>query len=281
MSKICTQTFGLGKEFSEDLIGTIHKLHQIGFDGIEPFVMFNAQQGKLPKNLWAQDTLAIAKKEMDALGMTIPSAHIGVAFGWFSMPVNTIAQNIQMVHEQFGITDFVISSTFGTVAQTKHWAKMMRKITDAIGPFGCRVLYHNHDDEFHKVRHQGEEVEAMEAYLDLAGKDMLLQMDIGWAGIAGDEETIVERYSSNIASLHLKDFYPAYRNGHYTRKYMPTEAFAAIGDGAVKTEQILAKRNLLPNFSGNVIIDQDKSTDDMLKALETGYGHVRTMLGEE
>lgn len=278
MSKIYTQTFGLSKEFSEDLLGTIQKLHDIGFDGIEPFVMFNEEQGKLPKNLWALDTLKIAKAKMDELGMTIPSVHIGVAFGWFSMPVGTIAKNIQMLHDRFGISNFVISTTFGTLAQAKHWAKMMRKISDAVRPHGCRVVYHNHDDEFKKVRYQGKTVDAMEVFLELTSSDVLLQLDIGWAGIAGDELEIVKRYADRIVLLHLKDFYPEYRNGQYTRKNMPTEAFAAIGDGAVKTKEILAIRKSLPKFGGDIIIDQDKTTGDMLQALETGYGNIRAML---
>ena len=278
MSKVFTQTFGLSKEFSEKLIGTIQKLHDIGFDGIEPFVMFNEEQGKLPKNLWALDTLKIAKAKMDELGMTIPSVHIGVAFGWFSMPVGTIAKNIQMLHDQFGINDFVISSTFGTLAQTKHWAKMMRTISDAVRPYGCRVLYHNHDDEFKTVRYQGKTMEAMEVFLKLTSPEVMLQVDIGWAGIAGDENAIVKRYADRIVSLHLKDFYPNYRNGQYTRKNVPVEAFAAIGEGEIATKEILAIRKSFPNFGGSIIIDQDKTTGEMLKALETGRGNIRAML---
>lgn len=278
MTRISTQTFGLGKEFTEDLIGTIQKLHEIGFDGIEPFVMFNETQGKLPRNLWALDTLKIAKAKMDELDMTIPSAHIGVAFGWFSMPVGTIAKNIQMLYDQFGISDFVISSTFGTLPQTKHWAKMMRKISDAVSPYGCRVLYHNHDDEFKTIRYQGKTVEAMEMFLELTSPEVMLQMDIGWAGIAGDEQQIVKRYADRIASLHLKDFYPNYRNGQYTRKNMPTEAFAAIGEGGITTKEILTIRESFPNFSGSIIIDQDKTSGEMLKALETSHGNICAML---
>lgn len=46
MVHIGTQTFGLGKELTNDLTGTLHMLHDIGFDAIEPFVLFNEKQGK-------------------------------------------------------------------------------------------------------------------------------------------------------------------------------------------------------------------------------------------
>ena len=232
----------------------------------------------MPKNLWALDTLKVAKAKMDELGMTIPSAHIGVAVGWFSMPVSTIIGNIRMLKENYGISNFVISTIFGTLAQAKHWAKLCTQISDGVRPYGCQVVYHNHDDELKKVRYQGKMMEAMEVFLELTSKDVMLQLDIGWAGIAGDELDIVKRYSDRIALLHLKDFYSNYRNGQYTRKNMPAEAFAAIGEGTVKTKEILAIRKSLPNFGGDIIIDQDKTTGDMLKALEIGHGNVRAML---
>lgn len=278
MSGLFTQSFGLGQEFTADLTGTIQKLHDIGFDGIEPFVPFIAHQHGLPKNFWSFDTLKTAKEKMDELGMTIPSVHIGVSAGWLAMPVSMIAGKIRMLHEQFGICDFVLSGMFSTLAQARHWAAFLRRLSDAVRPYGCRVLYHNHDDEFCKVFHHGKNTEALEVFLELSGPDVMLQMDIGWAGIAGDEQAAVQRYADRIASLHLKDFYPAYRSGTYSRKNMPTDAFAAIGEGATATKEILAIRQTLPNFGGNVVIDQDKTTGDLLEAIAAGYRNVRPML---
>lgn len=277
MDRISTQTFGLGSEFSRDLIGTIDRLHALGFDGIEPFIMFNEEQGRLPRNLWAQDTLKTAKARMDELGMVIPSAHIGVAFGWFSMPVKTIVRNIRRVHDAFGIQDFVLSGPFATAAQARHWARLCSRVSQQIRPLGCRVLYHNHDDEFRRIASAGDK-SAMDVFLEETDEDVLLQVDIGWAGIAGDEIALVRKYADRIASLHLKDFYPDYRTPAYTRKNMPTEAFAPIGSGAIATREILALRRSLPQFSGNLIIDQDRSAEDMLQALGTGVRDLRSGL---
>lgn len=278
MNSIFTQSFGLSREFTEDFIGTIEKLHDIGFDGIEPFVMLNEKQGRLPGNLWALDSLKTAMTRMEKLGMTVPSVHIGVAFGLLSMPVGSITKNIRMLHDNFGIDSFVISSTFGTAAQAGHWAEKLRRISDAVHPYGCKVLYHNHDDEFKHVSFRGENVEAMEAFLELTAPELMLQLDIGWAGVAGDERAIVKHYAGRIASLHLKDFYPGYGDGRYSRRNMPMEAFAPIGEGEIATREILAARSSLPVFGGNIIIDQDKSTGDMLKALEISYHNIRAML---
>ena len=57
---IAVQSFGLKQELEADLPGTIRKIRDIGFDGIEPLILFQAEQGKMPKNVWAQDTQEIA-----------------------------------------------------------------------------------------------------------------------------------------------------------------------------------------------------------------------------
>lgn len=277
MTKIATQTFGLKAELTADLTGTIEKLHAAGFDAIEPYILFSEKQGNTPKNLWAYDTLQIAAEKMQELEMTIPSAHIGVGFGWISMPVSMIVKSILKLHDAYGIERFVVSGPFSIPGEARHWASLTRKISKDVHPHGCTILYHNHDDEFHRVRFQGSTMSAMDVFLDQTSPDVLLQVDIGWAGLAEDERQLVHRYADRIASLHLKDFYPAYMTG-YNRKTMPVEAFAPIGEGSIHTKEILALIGELPHFAGAVIIDQDKYSGNMLSALETGCGNIRRML---
>lgn len=274
---IAVQGYGLQKEFDADLAQTIHSLHNIGIQSIEPLILFREKQGKMPRNTWALDTLKTAWDTMRKLGMAIPSAHLGVGVSWFTMPAGKIIKNILILHETYGINDFVLTAAFGSAALAVRWAKLARKISDAVTPYGCRILYHNHDDEFRTVRSGGT---AMDVFLTNAGPDVLLQVDIGWAGMAGDEREIIKRYADRIASLHLKDFYPQYRKG-YTRMKMPDEAFAPIGAGMIRTKEILDMTDSLPHFAGTVVIDQDKCSGDMLDAVKTGFENIRGMLHEE
>lgn len=273
---IATQSFGLKKELEADLNGTIRTLHDMGFQGIEPFLLFQKEQGKMPRNTWASDTLKTAWNTMQELGMVIPSAHIGVGMGWATMPAGRIIQNILKIHEEYGIESFVISAPFGSASLAMRWAKLAKKVSGAVKPHGCRIIYHNHDDEFHPVRSGGT---AMDVFLKNAGEDILLQVDIGWAGMAGDEREIVSRYPGRVFSLHLKDFYARYR-GNYTRKNMPEEAFAPIGEGAIATKEIIRQVKDFPKFSGALIIDQDKSSGDMMHDLKVGLGNIQNMVKE-
>ena len=140
MNRIAVQSFGLKKEFASDLTGTIRKIHEIGFDGIEPLILFQAERGKMPKNVWAQDAQEIAFAAMKDLGMSIPSAHIGVGFGIFTMPVNRIIQSVLDAHEKYGIETFVMTAPFGTAVSALRWAKLVKAVSEAVKPHGCRIL---------------------------------------------------------------------------------------------------------------------------------------------
>lgn len=156
----------------------------------------------------------------------------------------------------------------------------MRKVSDAVHPSGVTILCHTHDDEFQKISYQADRKEALQAFFDLAGPDVMLQLDIGWAAMAADEVSIAERYADRIVSLHLKDFYPGFREGDFTRTTVPESQFAPIGAGAVKHDKVVAMRSHYPHFNGSLIIDQDKYAGNMLDALRTGYENVRAMVGE-
>ena len=276
MTTLGTQTFGLKKEFTDDLHGTIRALHEIGFETIEPLILFSDRQGRMPRNTWALDTLDEAKHLMDELGMRIPSAHIGIGIGWFSMPIGKVTKSILTVHEKYGIDTFIISGLFSTAGLERHWAKLIRRINEEVRTKGCKIAYHNHDDEFARIHG----CEALSVFFDEVGEDVALQLDIGWAGLAGDEVKAAERYADRIISLHLKDFYSPYKEGGYTQKTVPTEAFAPMGEGSIRIPEILSMRDRFPNFSGSILIDQDKYTGNMLESLRIGHGNVRHMLAE-
>jgi len=77
--------------------------------------------------------------------------------------------------------------------------------------------------------------------------------------------SFVEKYKDRIISIHLKDFVENYES------ISENEAFAAIGDGVLPTEQILDKLSELHMIEHGLMIDQDKPakgaviTDDLHK----------------
>ena len=280
MVKIAAQTYSLFRECSEDLEGTLRTLRQIGFQSVEPplqpFLSPGIQSDESGR-LWSPETLAAAGGYLRELGMNISSVHVGINFGMYALPIELIRTNILALHDTYGITDFVASGAFSTVEKVEHWAKLAQDVSDAIRPYGCRLLYHNHDDEFRLIRDNGIEKEAIEAFLNKTSDDVLLQVDIGWAAMTTDLLAFLRKHKDRVGSLHLKDFYSGYQC--YSRAEMPTEIFAPIGEGVIPTNEVLSMLDSFQNFGGTVIIDQDKSGDG-LRDMEIGYQNIRRMLSE-
>lgn len=280
MPIIGTQIYGLTKELSADMERTLRSLHEAGFQALEPLLLFVEKQDRYPKNMWSLETLSQTLSLLKELEMRIPSVHIGIGSGDYIMPVDTVVEGILNVKENFGIDSFVISGMFQSFGETKRWGELIGKINRSVSPYGCTVIYHNHDTEFRQITVRGQQREAMDYFFELAGDDIMLELDIGWAGVGGDECIIFDKYRDRISLLHLKDFFPGYESG-YERDDLPEEAFAPIGAGIIKTEEIVRACRLLPNFKNVFIIDQDKYAGDMMEALKAGFNHISRLLAED
>ena len=94
----------------------------------------------------------------------------------------------------------------------------------------------------------------MDAFLENTSPEVKLQLDVGWQMYGGSQVVpFIQKYGNRIISIHLKDFVQGFEG-------MPQEdAFAAIGDGALPTQEILT---LLPNLDlmeNGLMIDQDRA----------------------
>ena len=142
------------------------------------------------------------------------------------------------------------------------------------------LLRHILIEEFTPVVVDGNRMTALDYFFALAGQNIWLQLDIGWAGIAGNEQEIAEKYAERIVCLHLKDFLPGTK-GKYLNENMPRERFCAIGSGEIQIGQVLGMRHTFPNFKGSIIIDQDHSNTDMLDDIRLGYQNLCAILNRE
>ena len=117
---------------------------------------------------------------------------------------------------------------------------------------------------------------ALDYFFSLAGEKVGLQLDIGWAGVGGDELAIAQKYADRIVSIHLKDFAPGTK-GNFKNENMPKERFCAIGNGEIRTAEVLAIRDSFARFNGSIIIDQDHSPTDILEDIRIGCQNIQVM----
>ena len=258
------QLFGLRPLLKADRDGTLKKLREIGAEAVEPLVSL----GKNGITQFIQDMEVYRE-----LGFSVPSAHVQPAI--FGRNPQRISQDLLKIQEATGISVFVFSGMFSKTKSALKWGKLLGETARITKGSGISILYHNHTMEFNKVSDAGQT--ALDSFFEAAGPDVLLQLDIGWAGIVGDEVAIARKYADRIAEIHCKDFHEGAR-GNYSIFTMPKTMFAPIGEGIIRTGDILRCRDEFPNFHGVVLIDQDHSAGNMLDDLEIGFHNLEELL---
>lgn len=271
------QCYSVRTEMKQDTFSAIDKLKDIGFDALEPMILPMDAPCVLPPVAWAMDNLAENAAYVRSKGMEIPSAHIMADLKRFCLPPIEMAEALKKIHQIVGTKYFVFSIMFQTAEDAKAEGEYLCQVQRQIKADGLQVLYHNHAQELDMVEIGGKTMTALEYFLRFAGEDILLELDIGWAGFAGDDLAYVKKFADRIAILHLKDFTEEAVNHQYHLDTIPTEAFVAIGDGAIHTKQIIGFAEDMPRFSGIAIIDQDHAATDILQELERGYQFVKQL----
>ena len=277
---IGVNVFGLIHAIQADMPGTFRQIAAIGFDEVELLALPKKEQGEVSLAIAAEETMPRLMEQAKQCGLAVNSVHVFCIEEGRTMPVKAVAETIRWLKRQFGIENYVFSGMFTDTDGAEKWASYLREVAETTKPDGCRIVYHNHSQEFTPVVVDGNRMTALDYFFALAGQNIWLQLDIGWAGIAGNEQEIAEKYAERIVCLHLKDFLPGTK-GKFLNENMPQERFCAIGSGEIHTAQVLGRRHTFPNFKGSIIIDQDHSNTDMLDDIRIGYQNLCAVLNRE
>ena len=185
---IAIQLYSVRDEMEKDFNGTIEKMKELGYDGIEFAGLF----GKTAKEV---------KAICDAVGITPISAHV---------PFAEMVENPDLLntYAEIGCKYVVIpyltpeyrpgNEKFGEVIEG---AKMLGKKANELG---MKLAYHNHDFEFIKI--DGEY--ALDILYKEVPADLLeTEIDTCWVNVGGENPAdYVRKYNGRVNILHLKDF---------------------------------------------------------------------------
>ena len=273
---IGVNVFGLIHKMQDDMPGTMRTLADAGFDEVELMLLLKKKQWKIPIALAAKETIPLLIGEAAKCGLHVRSIHIFGNTLCFLIPRKKLARYLEELHCTYGIKTFVFSGMFRDAKGAKKWAHFLKQLSDLIETKEIRILYHNHSQEFEMLQINETSMSALDYFFSLAGEKVGLQLDIGWAGVGGDELAIAQKYADRIVSIHLKDFVPGTK-GNFKNENMPRERFCAIGNGEIRTAEILAIRNTFTRFNGSIIIDQDHSPTDILEDIRSGCQNIQVM----
>ena len=271
---IGVNVFGLIRKMQDDMPGTMRTLADAGFDEVELLLLPKKKQGKIPIALAAKETIPLLIEEATKYGLCVKSIHVFGGTLCFLIPRKKLARYLEELHCTYGIENFVFSGMFGDAKGAKKWALFLKQLSELIDTNNIHILYHNHSQEFEILQINETGISALDYFFSLAGEKIGLQLDIGWAGVNGNELEIAQKYADRIESIHLKDFVPGTK-GNFKNENMPKDRFCAIGNGEIRTAEVLTIRDTFTRFNGSIIIDQDHSPTDILDDIQVGYQNIQ------
>jgi len=84
-------------------------------------------------------------------------------------------------------------------------ARILNEVAEQLRPYGMRVGYHNHADEFRPV----DGVFPWRVLFEQTRPDVILQLDTGNARVAGADPTaLVREFPGRAVTVHVKDYLP-------------------------------------------------------------------------
>lgn len=184
MNRVAIQLYTLREEAGKDFIGTLEKVAQIGYEGVEFAGFF--------------DTPAeVLKAHLDRLGLKVVGSHT---------PLEALTTNLDEViaYNQVIGNKYIVCpwSDVKDMETLTNLADKLKGVAEVLEQHGMELLYHNHDHEFVKV----EDVYILDRLYDALEGKLKAEIDTFWVFRAGvDVCNYLIKHKERIRMVHLKD----------------------------------------------------------------------------
>lgn len=243
---IALQLYSVREAAAADPIGTLKKVAETGYVGVEPAGMHGMKPAEFAK--------LIAD-----LGMRVCSSHA-------SMPER---ENLSaLVEEQQALGNTMVVSGFGppefaTADKVKAAAAAFQEGAQLLEPYGMKLGVHNHWWEFsQKVGRRNTAGRcAYDLFMELA-PDVFSELDVYWTAYGwADPVQVLSQHKARVPLLHAKD-------GALEEDKPQT----AVGSGALDMPAIIGAAD--PNVLQWVIVELDHCATDMMEAVRESYRYL-------
>ena len=240
MSKygIAVQLYSLRNECEKDFTGTLKKVADLGFDGVELAGYGGLSVGEL-------------KAVLDDLGLQAASNHVQLA--------RLESEPEQVIREQKELgCSHIVCPVLPRDRQTRADYEKLIQTLNEVGEMsekeGITLSYHNHDFELIPFE---DGVVPLEYIMEQSNPDWVkAEFDVYWLKKAGEDPVKwLKKYQERTPLVHLKDMTT---DGE--------EFFAELGTGGVDIEAVLAQTSSVPVEWW--IIEQDQSRKTPLESIE-------------
>jgi sugar phosphate isomerase/epimerase len=245
---VAVQMFTLREESQKDFAGTLRKVADLGYDGVE-FAGYGGLTAKEVKTL------------LDELGLQAASSHV---------PLEELANNLAKVIEDQKIlgSKYVVCPYLLPENRSEQNYKTLVSVLNHAGEVcqkeGITLLYHNHDFELERL---SDGRMALETIFDDTNPEYVkTEFDVYWLTKAGENPVEwINRYHNRTPIVHLKD--------------MTTDGekfFAELGTGGVDIQAVL-------NTGSNAgvkwwVVEQDVCRRNPFESIEISINYLKEQL---
>lgn len=246
------QLYTLRNETSQDFIGTLKKVAELGYQ----FVEF-AGYGDIP----AKEMKIV----LDDLGLRVSSSHVGLPLLERDKLASQLAFHIEYNKEigsEYVVTPHAPLSAITTSAELQPYLEAIRFIAEECKRQNIGYAYHNHNFEFNKV--DGKYI--LEHIFEYVGNDLIVsEMDLYWVKKAGiDPKSYLKQYSGRCPIIHVKDMTADERG-----------FFAEVGRGIINYPSIF-------EMAGDIgvkyyIVEQDQCERPPLESVRMSIDYLKSL----
>lgn len=186
---VAVQLYSVRDEMKEDFYGTIRKMKELGYDGIEFAGLYDESPAKI-------------KDFCKEIGIVPISAHVPY-YDMLADPERVLADYAEIGCEYVAVPYLTPECRPGTEGFAAT-VEGIKKIAEAAKKSGIQLLYHNHDFEFVKL--DGEY--ALDVLYSSISEELLkTEIDTCWVNVAGvNPSEYINKYAGRSPVVHLKDF---------------------------------------------------------------------------
>ena len=185
---IALQLYTVRADMAADFEGTLKKVKEMGYDGVE----FAGMHGVQPREI---------ERMCREIGLVPLSAHI---------PFTSLMENPWILSDykdigcRYAVIPYLNEEYRPGKQKFREVIEGARFLGEKANALGLRLAYHNHDFEFDKL---GDEYALDILYREVPAELLQTQLDTCWVNVGGEDPVAyIRKYAGRAEMVHLKDF---------------------------------------------------------------------------
>lgn len=238
------QPYTIREQLADDYLGSLQKVAEIGYKGIELGPPTTMTTNRL-------------KEHLDDLGLQVIGSHADLST--LTTDLNSLIDYLHIV----GGSYITHSSKFGSKQEVLESASLFNQIGEKCRERGIQFLYHNHNWEFKKFDNEY----ALDILLNETDPNLVqLELDTYWVQRAGEDPVeYLRKLTNRCPLLHIKDMEPG-----------EEQFFAEIGEGILHFQDIFKVAEEIGTKW--LVVEQDLCRRPPFESIEISYNNLQKMI---